>query len=295
MKIFITGANGFLGQHLTLYLAKRGFEIIASGRGECNIPSIKNIDYVVVELTDKAEVIAAIERFHPHIIIHTAAMSKPDECNNNKPLCILNNIDATSYLVDAAKKVNAKFIYTSTDFIFGENGPHKEEDIPAPLNFYGESKLKAEQIVKESGLLYAIVRPVFIYGNIWEGLRPSFLHWVKNNIAQGKKIKVVSDQLRTPTYVCDICKGIETIIQKNSQGAYHLAGKDILSPYQMAVTVAKVLSLDVSLIENVTSETFPEPVARAKKSGLKIDKAIAELNYQPVSFEEGVKLSFDML
>ena len=214
--------------------------------------------------------------------------------NNNKPLCIANNVTATKYLIDAAKKINAKFIYTSTDFIFGENGPHKEDDIPAPLNFYGESKLQAEEIVKSSGLNYVIIRPVFIYGNIWQGLRPSFLHWVKNNLEQGKKIKVVSDQLRTPTYVYDICKGIEIIIKENVNGVFHLAGKNILSPYQMAITVADVLQLDKSLIENVTSDTFPEPVARAKLSGLKIDKAIAQLNYAPVSFEEGVKLTFDI-
>ncbi len=176
MKVLITGSNGFLGQHLTLYLTKRKFDVIASGRGECRIPIKEEFEYYSVELTNNDEVSQMVEKYHPDIIIHTAAMSKPDECNNNKQLCTNNNVTATQYLVDAAKKINAKFIYTSTDFIFGENGPHKEDDIPAPLNFYGESKLQAEGIVKNSGLNYAIVRPVFIYGNIWEGLRPSFLH-----------------------------------------------------------------------------------------------------------------------
>jgi dTDP-4-dehydrorhamnose reductase len=294
MKIFITGSNGFLGQHLTLYLAKRKFDVIASGRGECRIPSKKQFVYHSVELTNSDEVSQTFEKYHPDIIIHTAAMSKPDECNNNKESCIQNNVEATKYLVVAAKKINAKFIYTSTDFIFGENGPHKEDDIPAPLNFYGESKLQAEEIVKTSGLNYTIVRPVFIYGNIWQGLRPSFLHWVKNNLEQGKKIKVVSDQLRTPTYVNDICAAIENIILQNTAGAFHLAGKDIVSPYEMALTVAKVLQLDATLIENVTSSTFPEPVARAKRSGLIIEKAVAQLNYSHASFEEGVKLTFDI-
>ncbi len=98
--------------------------------------------------------------------------------------------------------------------------------------------------------------------------------------------------MRTPTYVNDICTGIECIIKQRNTGIYHLAGKDVLSPYEMAITTAEVLGLDGALIESVTSETFPEPVLRAKRSGLKIDKAQRELGYEPVSFAEGVEYSF---
>jgi dTDP-4-dehydrorhamnose reductase len=103
---------------------------------------------------------------------------------------------------------------------------------------------------------------------------------------------VVSDQLRTPTYVGDICKGIQTIIDKEAAGAYHFAGKDVVSPYEMALATAKVVGLDAAMIEKVTADTFPEPVIRAKRSGLKIEKAQRELGYEPVSFEEGVRLTF---
>jgi dTDP-4-dehydrorhamnose reductase len=123
-------------------------------------------------------------------------------------------------------------------------------------------------------------------------IRPSFIQWVQQKLSNGEKIKVVTDQLRTPTYVADLCDAITTILTFKKSGIYHVAGKDILSPYDMAVTVAKVLDLNTELIEPVTSETFPEPVRRAKRSGLYIDKAIRELNYVPHSFEEAVKLSF---
>lgn len=228
----------------------------------------------------------------PDAVVHTAAMSKPDECQQDPEKCLLYNVKATSYLINAAQNTNTHFIYMSTDFIFGENGPHSETDDPGPLNFYGESKLMAERLVNQSTTDHCIIRPVFIYGKCWEGMRPSFLHWVKNNLEQGKAIKVVTDQSRTPTYVGDLCKGIEQILLQRTGGVYHLAGKNILSPYAMAVTVAGVLGLNGSLIEPVTSATFPEPVRRSKRSGLKIDKAIRELNYAPVDFEEGVRLSF---
>ena len=295
MKVLITGGNGFLGQHLCVYLSNNNFEVIAAGRKESRIPSSFNIPFYAVDLADDIQVMQMLHAIQPDVIVHTAAISKPDECENNRDHCIQQNVKATEFLVKHFEDISAgnkHFIFTSTDFIFGEGGPHREDDKPDPLNFYGESKRMAEEIANNFSNIKTIVRPVFMYGNIWDGLRPSFLHWVKNNLEQKKNIKVVSDQFRTPTYVYDVCAGIKEIIERKKEGAYHLAGKDFISPYDMAVSTANVLGLDASLIENVTSETFPEPVRRAKRSGLYIDKAIEELNYNPVSFEEGVRKSF---
>jgi dTDP-4-dehydrorhamnose reductase len=295
MKILVTGANGFLGQHVCVYLKQRGFNVMATSRGESRIPSHFNIQYFSCELTDKIAVEKLVSETKPDVIIHAAAMSKPDECELNKEKCLLHNVTATKYLINAFEKMtgpDSHFIFTSTDFVFGENGPHSEEDIPAPINFYGESKLRAEKLFSETSCLNTIVRPVFIYGEVWDGLRLSYLQQVKNSLEQSKPIKAVSDQRRTPTYVYDVCKGIEEIIIKKKTGIYHLAGKDILSPYQMAATIADYFQLDESLIEEVTLNSFFEAAKRPLRSGLKIEKATADLNYQPVSFKEGIKLAF---
>lgn len=290
-KILITGANGFLGQHLTFLLSKDAYSVVATGRGHCRISLKNEIIYTATDLTDKEAIKSLLFKFKPEVIIHNAALSKPDECDTNRDICLKVNVEATKHLLQSTAE---HFIYISTDFIFGENGPHEENAEPGPLNFYGQSKLLAEQLVKESGKKTTIVRPVFIYGKVWEGMRRGFLQWVKNNLEQGKSIKVVSDQLRTPTYVTDICKGIEKIISKQATGVYHLAGKDILSPYEMAVKTAQALHLNESLIEKVTAETFPEPVKRAKRSGLLITKAQRDLDYEPVSLNEGIRLTFDL-
>jgi dTDP-4-dehydrorhamnose reductase len=288
-KVLITGANGFLGQHLTRFLKSREYEVVATSKVPCRIHGLSNVQFEQVDLGDKASIEQMLSKHSFDVIIHNAALSKPDECENNKNYCLSVNVQATKYLLDAT---NGHFIYISSDFIFGEDGPHAEDALTGPLNFYGESKLLAEKLVVESGKKCTIVRPAFIYGAAGEGIRPSFLHWVRTNLEQQKQIKVVGDQKRTPTYAEDICKGISAIIDREVTGVFNLAGKDILSPYQMAVKTANVLKLDSSLIIEVTAETFTEPVRRAKRSGLKIEKARRELGYSPVSFEEGVRLNF---
>lgn len=290
MKIMVTGANGFTGQHLCITLADKGFEVHALGRGPQRIAVHKQLTYHSIELTSVRSVLKVFDLVNPDVVIHTAAMSKPDECDRDRDKCLQHNVEVTRYLLEASCHFPVHFIHLSTDFIFGENGPHSEDDLPAPLNFYGESKLMSERLVLESGVISTIIRPVFIYGPVWEGQRPSFIHWVKNKLSAGETIKVVTDQQRTPTYVYDLCKGIEQVLKFRKQGVYHLAGKDILSPYDMAVTVAKLTELDLKRIIPVTSAEFPEPVQRAKRSGLKIDKAIAELDYAPHRFEEAVRL-----
>jgi dTDP-4-dehydrorhamnose reductase len=292
MKIVVTGANGFTGQHVVQYLAIKGFQVFALSRGEARFASQNSVQYHDCELTNVSSVNATIQQIKPDWIVHIAAMSKPDECNNDRANCLLNNVQATIHLGEAAIQHQSKFIYFSTDFIFGENGPHAEDDVVGPLNFYGESKLQAENWVKQHLPNAVIVRPVFIYGPELPGSRPSFIQWVQKQLVQQKPIKVVNDQKRTPTYVYDICQGLETIIVESHTGVFHLAGGEIITPYEMAVEVAHCLSLNAQLIEAVDSNSFPEPVKRAKQSGLKIDKARKVLNYKPHSFAEGVRKSF---
>jgi dTDP-4-dehydrorhamnose reductase len=292
MKIVVTGANGFTGQHATQFFANKGFQVYALSRGEARLSIHDKIHYHTCELTSVSSVDAIIHQIQPDWIIHIAAMSKPDECNNERENCLLHNVQATIHLGEAAIKHKSRFIYFSTDFIFGENGPHAEDDMPGPLNFYGESKLQAENWVKQHIPQSVIVRPVFIYGPELPGSRPSFIQWVQKQLIQAKSIKVVNDQKRTPTFVFDICQALETIIIENHEGIFHLAGAEIITPFEMAVEVANCLLLNAHLIEAVDSNSFPEPVKRAKQSGLKIDKAREVLNYKPHSFAEGVRKSF---
>ena len=210
MKVLITGANGLLGQHLVkLLIDSTNYMITATGKGVSRLPfnSSNRFNYVSLDITNGVEVAAFIARDRPDIIIHTAAITQVDECEQNPIHCWNTNVTATRFLLGAAEIAGAAFIYISTDFIFdGIAGPYLESDLPGPVNYYGSSKLGAEKSVMESKLPWCIIRTVLVYGNILVGNRSNMVSWVQNNLSQGKPIQVVSDQWRTPTYVEDLAK-----------------------------------------------------------------------------------------
>ncbi|MBL7720398.1 MAG: sugar nucleotide-binding protein, partial [Chitinophagaceae bacterium] len=192
----------------------------------------------------------------------------------------------------AAATVQSFFIFISTDFIFdGREGMYKEEDTGNPVNYYGLTKLRAEALVKEYSFDWSIVRTVLVYGKPLTG-RGNILTVVKEKLEKGEEYSVFNDQVRTPTFVEDLAAGIVAIIEKRATGIFHLSGKDILTPYQMACKVASYLGLSEGLIRKVTAATFTQPALRPAKTGFIIDKAKKLLGYDPVSFEEGLKRAF---
>lgn len=293
IKILVTGSNGLLGQHLIkLLLDKPVYDIIASGRGVTRIPfeTSEKYRYFPLELTDGLAVDNFLMHHQPDIIVHTAALTQADYCEENQVDCWNTNVTATRFLINAAQKINARFIYISTDFVFdGLNGPYRETDLPGPVNYYGSSKLAAERSVMESRLNWCIIRTVLVYGNILSGNRNNMVSWVQQNLAEGKKIKVVSDQWRTPTFVDDLAKGILLAIEKDAKGIFHLSGPEMLSPYDMAIITANYLSLDKTLIEKVNASIFTQPAMRPAKTGFVINKARQDLGYAPLTFIEGLQ------
>src|ERR1700730_8739822 len=139
MKVLITGANGLLGQWLLKLLLEEEYIVTATGRGECRLPfhGEPSYKYVDLDITNGVNVQQVLLQEKPDILIHAAAMTQPDTCELNKVQCWNSNVTATRFLVDAAKMINAFFIYISTDFVFsGEEGPYRETDQPAPMNYY---------------------------------------------------------------------------------------------------------------------------------------------------------------
>lgn len=294
MKILVTGANGFLGHYLVQQLLLKKYTVIATGKGECRLPFTgrDNFEYEPLDFTDPFAVHDLFEKHQPSVVVHAGAMSKPDDCEKEQWQAYLVNVEGTVTLITNAEEYQSRFVFVSTDFIFdGERGMYSEEDIPAPVNFYGKTKLEAEEMVKEYPFDWAIARTVLVYGKPLAG-RSNILSIVKEKLEKGEEYSVVNDQLRTPTYVEDLAAGIVAIIEKKATGIYHLSGADILTPYEMAVQAADYLGLDKSLLKKVTAADFTQPARRPPKTGFTIGKAKKELGYQPLSFEEGLAKTF---
>jgi dTDP-4-dehydrorhamnose reductase len=291
--VLITGAGGFVGKALIDHLMDR-YPLVGTGR----IPAIDVFDdlsgevYYEMDITQPKEIEKIFELANPSIVIHAAAMSKPDECELNREKAFAVNTTAVAYLLEASAKFKSHFIFLSTDFVFdGKRGMYREDDIPGPVNYYGETKLQAEELVKQYPYGWSVIRTVLVYGSS-EGTRDNILTSAAKVLKKGEQMQIVNDQVRTPTHVDDLCKAINAAIENRAQGIFHVSGKDVLTPYEMVIATARHLGLDEKLVTPVSQTSFTQQARRPLKTGFDISKARRELGYEPVSFEEGLKLTF---
>lgn len=294
-KILVTGANGLLGQTIIKQLSGKQYSVVATGKGAGRIDSAygSNYEYADVEITDGPAIEKLILEQRPDIIVHGAAMTQVDQCEINKQDCYNVNVTATRFIIDAAKAIGARFIFVSTDFIFdGNNGPYAEDDEPGPVNYYGGTKLVAEKAVMESGLDWAIARTILVYGLAPTSGRTNIIGFVKDSLEANKPIKMVTDQVRTPTFVDDLAAGIILIIEKKASGIFHLSGEEKMTPYDIAIAIAKYFGLNDGLISKSSSDEIKQPAVRPAKTGFDISKAKKNLGYKPKSFNQGLEALF---
>jgi dTDP-4-dehydrorhamnose reductase len=291
--VLITGANGFLGHYLTGQLLDKGYRVIATGKGANRLEySGPAFEYVPLDFTQKEQVEKVVTEYSPDYIVHGGAMTRPDECELNKEAAFLTNVTGTLNMLNASARKPSSFIYISTDFVFsGETGMYREEDERAPVNYYGLTKMMAEDEVMKYAGNWSIVRTVLVYGKAISS-RQNIVTSTAIALQKGEKLRIFDDQMRTPTYVEDLAAGIVQIIERNASGIYHLSGKDKCSPYELTCKVARHLNLNEDLIERIEEQDLVQPARRPPKTGFDLSKAISELEYSCHSLEEGLELTF---
>ncbi|WP_231463874.1 NAD(P)-dependent oxidoreductase [Pedobacter sp. Leaf132] len=290
--VLTTGSNGLLGQKITeKVLAEGRVRLVATSKGTNRYPISEGYEYAEMDILDAEQVGEVILKYKPDAIIHTAAMTNVDTSEANKELCHQLNVDATQHLVSLCEELNVYFIHLSTDFIFdGADGPYKEEDVPNPLSYYGETKLLSERAVKASKANWAILRTILVYGITNDMSRSNIVLWAKGALEKGQPINVVNDQWRMPTLAEDLAEACLLAVEKNAQGVYHVSGKDYMSIADLVKKVADYWSLNKSILSEISSESLNQSAKRPVKTGFVLDKTIKDLDYKPHSFEEGLKI-----
>lgn len=291
MKVLVTGAGGLLGSKLVDLLVRQAdVELIATARSPISNLSPKAV-FQSLDISVKENVNRVLETVRPDVVINTAAMTQVDDCELNHEKCWEQNVIAVEHLVEGCKKFKVHLVHVSTDFIFdGSHGPLSEEEEPGPVNYYGESKLAGEIIVMDAGIPSAIIRTILVYGYSSGLNRSNIVLWVKKSLEEGKNIKVVTDQYRTPTLAEDLAMACWLAARQKATGIFHVSGSEMMTPYDIAIRTADFFKLDKSLIAATDSTQFKQPARRPMKTGFVIEKAKRELGYEPRSFEDGLGL-----
>ncbi|MEM0999204.1 MAG: SDR family oxidoreductase [Bacteroidota bacterium] len=290
--ILITGSNGLLGQKLVDRLAGRdAVQLVATSLGVNLNPNATGYVYENLDVLDPVAIQAVFEQYQPTEVIHTAAMTHVDRCEQERDQCRQLNVDSVRYLVDACRRYGAKIIHVSTDFVFdGESGPYREKDTPNPLSLYGETKLEGERIVIESGIPFAIARTMLVYGVVADMSRSNIVLWARKALANEEHINVVNDQFRSPTLAEDLAEGIILIAMKEKTGLYHISGPRTMSILEMVEEIADFWGYPPEFIHAIDSQTLNQAAKRPPKTGFIILKAQTELGYRPHTFREGLAI-----
>jgi dTDP-4-dehydrorhamnose reductase len=270
LDILITGADGQLGKELTRQISQ-SHSVISLGKKDLNI-------------TDKEKVNKIISQLKPELIIHAAAFTAVDNCEIERKKAFEVNGLGAGYVAIAANKVGARMFYISSDYVFDgiKQSPYTEEDEPNPLSVYGMSKWLGEKLVLN--FHGTVIRTSWLYGHDGKNFVKTMLALAQKN----KEIKVVNDQIGSPTYVNDLTETIIRLFDKRI-GIYHVSNSGSCSWYEFAKAIFKEAGFDSNLVLPISTEDYGALAARPRYSVM-AHKALMRENIKPLrTWNEALK------
>jgi dTDP-4-dehydrorhamnose reductase len=287
LKLLITGASGLYGSKLAKLALERGFEVYSADIQGASIVG----EFVQLDVSGKAQVDEAFGTIKPDVVVHAATLTDVDKCELNKDLAWKVNVEGTKNIAQAAKRVGSFLVYISTDYVFsGEKGYYVESDSPEPVNYYGLTKLLAEEIVmalEETD--FFIGRPSVIYGATPAAGKVNFALWLIDSLRKGNRVKIVTDQWNTPTLNTNLAEMTLEVIERRINGVYHTCGATRVSRFEFAGKIADCFGLDKSLIDKAESSQFSWPALRPVDSSLDTSKAQHEFNCKPLALDKALE------
>ncbi|RBQ22785.1 GDP-L-fucose synthase [Candidatus Methanobinarius endosymbioticus] len=256
MKILITGYKGMLGSDLITILDENGYELILTDVDE-------------LDITDIEQVKNTLKKEKPDMVINAAAYTDVDGCETNRELAFNVNSIGPKNLAIVSNDIGAKLLHISTDYVFsGDNSnPYNEDDETEPQSYYGETKLQAEEFIKQYMNDYFIVRTAWLYGINGKNFVKTMLELAKNH----DEITVVNDQHGSPTFTKDLALAILELIKTNKYGTYHVTNSDTCTWFEFTKDIFKLDDIDVN-VKPVTTEEYSTPAKRPQYSVLSNNK-----------------------
>ena len=286
MKLLITGASGLYGSKLSTLAAIDDYQVYSGYRR--NQPASGNPLHF--DVSDSNQVEEVFRKINPEVVVHAAALTDVDKCELNKELAWRINVEGTKNIAEAARTRKIFLIYISTDYVFnGETGMYKETDKPEPINYYGLTKLKAEELVRSLADEYCIARTSVIYGSTPASGKINFALWVYNKLISGEQVKIVADQWNSPTLNTNLAEMTLEIARRNLQGIFNLSGSTRISRYNFAKLIAQAFNLDATLISPSTTSDFSWIAKRPQDSSLDTTKARQTLKNKPLQINQALK------
>jgi dTDP-4-dehydrorhamnose reductase len=258
MKILVTGYNGQLGYDVVRVGQEKGMEMIGTGRGE-------------LDITREQSVYGFVRSLKPDAIIHCAAYTAVDKAEDDKDTCWNVNVNGTKHLAAVAKKINAKFMYISTDYVFDGKGTtsFKETDKPEPVGYYGLTKYEGEKVVQSLSEEWYIIRISWVFGINGE-------NFIKTMLRLGEsrdQLNVVNDQFGSPTYTFDLAKILIGMIQTEKYGIYHASNEGFTTWADFAKETFSQAGLTVN-VEGIPTDEYPTRAVRPKNSRMSKQKLV---------------------
>ena len=260
MRVVVTGVRGQLGYDVVGELESRGHEAIG-------------IDVSELDITDGKAADAFFENTRPDALIHCAAYTATEKAEDEPDVCYKVNATGTENLARACKRIGAKMLYISTDYVFDGKGdtPFKTDDAIAPLSVYGKTKYEGEVFVRELLDEYFIVRISWVFGINGK----NFIRTMLNLAQQRDTVSVVSDQIGSPTYTKDLAPLLCDMIESEKYGTYHATNEGYCSWFDLAREAFAAAGLDMNVVP-VTSDAFPSKIKRPENS--RLDKTTLDEN-----------------
>lgn len=285
MRVLVTGINGQLGHDVMLELAKRGHEAVGSGSGDSyrGTDEVSGMAYVPMNITDRGAVSRVLNETQPDTVIHCAAWTAVDAAEDEENRVKVDAINhlGTSYIAEAVKKLDAKMLYLSTDYVFDGEGsrPWQPDDrCYAPLNVYGQSKLDGELAVSQTLDRFFIVRIAWVFGLNGN----NFIRTMINVGKTHETVRVVNDQIGTPTYTKDLARLLVDMVETEKYGYYHATNEGgYVSWYDFCCEFYRQYGLNTKVIPVSTEEYGLSKARRPFNSRLDKTKLV-EAGFKPL-------------